>query len=114
MRAVLAIFLLVVFVKSLPIEIKDIELLFPPQNTFLDSNGEYLTKIDKQIGDSQESEEAPARKACEPKQESVPEEGQDFQNSDYPTSNFNDTTPLNGTIVEDPMEVKIYKAECDD
>ncbi|CAI2293536.1 unnamed protein product [Caenorhabditis sp. 36 PRJEB53466] len=117
-RSIAAFFVfIIVLVASFPIEIKDIQYLFPPQNTLLDAVGDqtYHTQIDKQVGDSQEEEER--KKACVPKQNAEPskegeEEAGDGEGSE--ADGFIDNSPVNGTIVDDPMEVKIYKPECDD
>ncbi|ULU14411.1 hypothetical protein L5515_002807 [Caenorhabditis briggsae] len=95
----------------------DIQFLFPPQNTIISENSKnlYETKIDRQVGDSEEEENI--RKDCIQKQNSENSEaGSSTTSSALPedSGNFNDTSPINGTIVDDPMEVKIYRAECDD
>ncbi|KAF1771751.1 hypothetical protein GCK72_003579 [Caenorhabditis remanei] len=113
----------IVLVAAFPIEIKNIEYLFPPQNTILsgDQPNRYETKIDRQVGDSEEEEKI--RKDCIRKQNADAPESTSSEDTTSPPfvtsddnggSSFNDTTPLNGTIVDDPMEVKIYRPECDD
>uniref|UniRef100_A0A8R1DX26 Uncharacterized protein n=1 Tax=Caenorhabditis japonica TaxID=281687 RepID=A0A8R1DX26_CAEJA len=93
-----------------------IQYLFPPQNTLFDAaDGSYRTQIDRQVGDS--DEERKSEKACIPKQTSQSESDGGEETPVSETENadgFTDNSPLNGTIVDDPMEVKIYKPECDD
>ncbi|PIC54774.1 hypothetical protein B9Z55_003888 [Caenorhabditis nigoni] len=96
---------------------KDIQYLFPPQNTIISENSKnlYETKIDRQVGDSEEEEKI--RKDCIKKQNAENSETDSTTTSSAipeDSGNFNDTSPINGTIVDDPMEVKIYRAECDD
>ncbi|CAO4363628.1 unnamed protein product [Caenorhabditis nigoni] len=103
--------------ETFPIKIKDIQFLFPPQNTIISENSKnlYETKIDRQVGDSEEEEKI--RKDCIKKQNSENSETESTTTSSAiqeDSGNFNDTSPINGTIVDDPMEVKIYRAECDD
>ncbi|CAL2028554.1 unnamed protein product [Caenorhabditis brenneri] len=108
----------VVIVAAFPIEIKNIEYLFPPQNTIQAVDGSpfgYETKIDRQVGDSEEEDKI--RKACIQKQNADASESQQPEGPtvvDDGSSSFDDTTPINGTVVDDPMEVKIYRPECDD
>ncbi|CAD98732.2 Secreted phosphoprotein 24 [Caenorhabditis elegans] len=108
----------VAFVASFPIEMKNIQYLFPPQNTVIADENSYKTKIDRQVGDSEEEDNI--RKSCVQKQnaeKSEEETSPPSSDADLPTSladSFNDTTPYNGTIVDDRMEVKIYRPECDD
>uniref|UniRef100_A0A1I7TL01 Neur_chan_memb domain-containing protein n=1 Tax=Caenorhabditis tropicalis TaxID=1561998 RepID=A0A1I7TL01_9PELO len=109
----------IVIVATFPIEIKDIQYLFPPQNTILSDpsssqNSGYETKIDRQLGDSEEEDKI--RKSCIQKQNADKSKSSEEKPTEVisdGSSSFNDTTPLNGTLVEDPMEVKIYRPECD-
>lgn len=109
MRSKLVFFLIFATVIA---EIADNDVLLPPQNVFLNRHGVYVTKPDQQAVETEVevTTEAPAVKACQPKLES---EAEIKQVLDF-AQDFNDTSPLNVTVIDDPMEVKIYKPECDD
>ncbi|CAB3408083.1 unnamed protein product [Caenorhabditis bovis] len=97
---------LFLLITTLPIEIKDIQNIYPPQNTFLASNGVYMTKVDKQLGDEAEEK---VEKACIPKSEAANDAAETILKE-----GFEDNSTVVGPIVDDPMIVKIYKPECDD
>ncbi|CAD6199757.1 unnamed protein product [Caenorhabditis auriculariae] len=100
-----ALSLMIFFAATTFTDTKDLEaILLPQQHTSVGSDGEYVVEKDVQLG-----EETSARRACISREEAA---ATGLLSKE--TTSFNDTEPFNGTLVEDTMELRIFKPLCDD